>query len=81
MAGLDLLRVALHNVDILDRHLQRVGGDLREHGRVSVTLAIEPEYSVARPLASIAMRALSQPPQLKPMVASRREGAMPHISM
>jgi hypothetical protein len=26
---LDLLRVALHDVDIFDRYLQSVGGDLR----------------------------------------------------
>ena len=39
VAGLDLLRVALHDVDILDRHLQHIGGDLRQRGRVPVTLA------------------------------------------
>jgi hypothetical protein len=39
VAGLDLLCVALHNVDVLDRHLQDIGGDLRQHGRVPVTLA------------------------------------------
>ena len=30
MTGLDLFCVALHHVDVLDRHLQHVGGDLRQ---------------------------------------------------
>jgi len=37
--GLDLFRVSLHDVDILYRHLQGVGGNLCQHSRVPVTLA------------------------------------------
>jgi len=37
--GLDQFRVSLHDVDIFDWHLQRVGGNLRQHGRLPVTLA------------------------------------------
>jgi hypothetical protein len=37
--GLDLLRVALHNVDVLDRNLQDISGDLRQRSRMPVTVA------------------------------------------
>jgi len=36
---LDQFGVSLHDVDIFDRNLQRVGGNLRQHSRVPVTLA------------------------------------------
>src|SRR5690348_12062974 len=39
VAGLDLPRVALHDVDVRNRHLQDIGGDLRQRGRMPVTLA------------------------------------------
>src|SRR5580704_18993359 len=39
MPGLDLLCVALHNIDVLDRHLQDIGGDLRQRRHVPMTLA------------------------------------------
>ena len=39
VAGLDLSRVALHYVDVLDRNLQHVGGDLRQRRGMAVALA------------------------------------------
>ncbi len=39
MPRLNLFRVALHDVDILYWHLQGIGGNLCQHGRVPVTLA------------------------------------------
>ena len=40
---------------------------------------IEPEKIVTRPLELTLTRALSQPPRLKPISESRRDGAMPHM--
>ena len=38
VTGLDLTRVALHHVDMLDRNLQDVGGDLRKRGDMALAL-------------------------------------------
>src|SRR2546421_9666595 len=38
VTGLDLTRVALHHVDMLDRNLQDVGGDLRKRGDMAMAL-------------------------------------------
>src|ERR1700756_3227701 len=37
--ALALLRVALHDLDTLHRHLKDIGGKLRQRGRVPMTLA------------------------------------------
>src|SRR5262249_23952797 len=39
VTGLDLLGVSLHDVDILERHLQHIANNLCERSRVPVTLA------------------------------------------
>ena len=39
VTGLDLPGVALHHVDVLDRNLQHVGGDLRQRRDMAVALA------------------------------------------
>ena len=80
VAGLHLSRVALHDVDVFDRNLQHVGGDLRQRRDVAVALAHRARKD-RRPgrWKSTLTRALSQPPRSKPISASRRDGAMPHM--
>lgn len=38
MAGLHLARIALDNIDVFNRNLQDIGGDLRKRRVVAVTL-------------------------------------------
>ena len=81
MAGLDLARVALHDLDVLDGKLKRVGGDLRQHRRMAVALthrAGEERRLAAR--VDVDARALPAAAVEADEGAAPR-GAMPHISV
>ena len=80
VAGLYLARVALHDVDVFDRNLQHVGGDLRQRRDMAVSLA----HRARKDRGSAA--GIDADPRAFPAAAveaascaNRRDGAMPHI--
>ena len=74
--------VAVHDVDVLDRHAQAVGDDLRERGLVSLAVRVRAgEHRHACRSDARALSPASNSPRARRGCRRHREGAMPQASM
>ena len=77
----DLRGVAVHDVDVLDRHAEAVGDHLREGGLVALAVRVRAGEHRHLPVGCTRTSPASNRPARAPSEPATAEGAMPQASM